>query len=301
MKKLKKGLLSFAITLISFTAYSQSGRDLRLNEIFTNPDSISANLTNEWGIRSGWFEIFNPSYKTIDIGGCYVTDDVNNPKKYRFPQGDAGTQIAPLQYLLIWTDGTASHGPLYTNFELNPNGGYLALYSNDGRSLIDKVEYPALAENTCYAIGENAEWVVSSELTPRLENFPSDEMSAPEKIKLHDPRGVIMTIITMSTVFILLIVLYICFKQLAKFFVKSSKKKAAAAHGVDIDNTKIQHVGEDTGDVYAAIALAIRLYQDDIHDVEDMVITIEREDKVYSPWSSKVHTLRQIPTVIKNK
>jgi Na+-transporting methylmalonyl-CoA/oxaloacetate decarboxylase gamma subunit len=167
--------------------------------------------------------------------------------------------------------------------------------------LVDRIEYPALEKNVSYAINSKNEWIVSQTLTPRLENFPTNAMTASEKLRLHDPRGAVISVIAMSVVFSLLIILFICFKQLAKFHVRTSRKKAAAAHGVDIDNQEIQHVGEETGDIYAAIALAIQLYQDDIHDLEDMVVTIEREDKIYSPWSSKVQTLRQIPTVIKNK
>ncbi len=41
-------------------------------------------------------------------------------------------------------------------------------------------------------------------------------------------------------------------------------------------------------DDYAAIAMAINLYLNDMHDDESLVITIDRERLLNSPWSSKI-------------
>jgi len=45
----------------------------------------------------------------------------------------------------------------------------------------------------------------------------------------------------------------------------------------------------------AAIALAIHMYLSDIHDQESFTITLKKVSKIYSPWSSKIYTLRQNP------
>ncbi len=45
----------------------------------------------------------------------------------------------------------------------------------------------------------------------------------------------------------------------------------------------------------AAIALAIHMYQNDLHDQESFTITLKKVSKIYSPWSSKIYTLRQNP------
>ncbi|MDR1348108.1 MAG: lamin tail domain-containing protein [Prevotellaceae bacterium] len=294
MKKIQKGFFLLALTVLSFASYAQTTFDLRLNELLSNNTD---NIVDDYGAHSTWIEIYNPTYGTVDIGGCYITDDENNPKKYRIPQGDVSTKIPPLQYLLIWADGIDYHGPLYTNFKLSANGGYLALYSNDGKTLIDQIKYPELESNVGYAKNGNAKWEKSNTVTPRLQNESYALESASEKLGKRDPFGIVISITAMSVVFVVLILLFFCFKQLAKFHIKTSKKKAAEAQGVEID--KVQYAGEETGDIYAAIALALKLYQDDIHDIEDMVITIEREDKMYSPWNSKVQTLRQTPVIIR--
>ena len=41
--------------------------------------------------------------------------------------------------------------------------------------------------------------------------------------------------------------------------------------------------------VYAAIAAAIYLYGEELHDVENTVLTINKVSRTYSPWSSKIH------------
>ncbi len=52
-----------------------------------------------------------------------------------------------------------------------------------------------------------------------------------------------------------------------------------------------------TGDeeVYAAIALALHLYFEELHDYERTVLTIKKVVKPYSPWSSKIYAMRSMP------
>ena len=65
---------------------------------------------------------------------------------------------------------------------------------------------------------------------------------------------------------------------------------ARAAGGVEIAD-----VSEASGEVFAAIATALHEAAEDVHDIEDTVLTIERVQRTYSPWSSKIYTLRKNP------
>lgn len=47
-----------------------------------------------------------------------------------------------------------------------------------------------------------------------------------------------------------------------------------------------------TGEATAAIAMALYLYLDEIHDEESGVLTIKRISLAYSPWSSKIYAVR---------
>jgi len=60
------------------------------------------------------------------------------------------------------------------------------------------------------------------------------------------------------------------------------------AHNPNV-NAEIQE------EIAAAIALAIHMYKSDLHDQESFTITLKKVSKIYSPWSSKIYTLRQNP------
>ncbi len=64
-------------------------------------------------------------------------------------------------------------------------------------------------------------------------------------------------------------------------------------------NLEERHTLMDGNDVEeetaAAIALAIHMYKTDLHDKESFTITLKKVSRIYSPWSSKIYTLRQNP------
>lgn len=57
--------------------------------------------------------------------------------------------------------------------------------------------------------------------------------------------------------------------------------------------TKSVSVDEVKGEIpsvdIVAIAMALHLYFDEVHDNESNVITIKRIERRYSPWSSKIY------------
>jgi len=63
-----------------------------------------------------------------------------------------------------------------------------------------------------------------------------------------------------------------------KFFGKKAKFPST-------DNDK----GEVPSADVVAIAMALHLYYDEVHDDESNVITIKRIERRYSPWSSKIY------------
>ncbi len=51
----------------------------------------------------------------------------------------------------------------------------------------------------------------------------------------------------------------------------------------------------DENEVAAVITAALKIYTSNLHDKESEVITIHKIKSVYSPWSSKIHGLTQLP------
>lgn len=101
-----------------------------------------------------------------------------------------------------------------------------------------------------------------------------------------------MSIIAMSVVFAGLILLYLSFRVIGIIAVSRSKSRAMKAQGVSSDSKKEVH--QSPGEVYAAIAMAMHEFQN-VHDVEDTVLTINKVKRAYSPWSSKIYGLRETP------
>jgi hypothetical protein len=51
----------------------------------------------------------------------------------------------------------------------------------------------------------------------------------------------------------------------------------------------------DSGEEIAAIAMA--LYEHlNVHDTENTILTINKVKRAYSPWSSKIYSMRQTPS-----
>ena len=137
----KIGVLLLFALLVSFGAKAQRATSMRINEVLViNED----NFVDDYGKRHAWIELFNNSAGSVNIAGCYLTNDKSNPKKYPIPKGDVLTVIPPRQHTLFWADGEPDRGTFHVNFTLDPSKeNYIALYDADGRTLIDEIVIPA--------------------------------------------------------------------------------------------------------------------------------------------------------------
>ena len=88
----------------------------------------------------------------------------------------------------------------------------------------------------------------------------------------------------------------ISFRIIGKVAVKLRKRNAMKAQNVtDKQEAKERGLGEAPGEVIAAISMALHEAQGADHDVEETILTISRVKRSYSPWSSKIYTLRETP------
>ena len=77
-----------------------------------------------------------------------------------------------------------------------------------------------------------------------------------------------------------------------KIFSFLTSKKVASTNQLLVQDKKN---GDVAGEKAAAIALAIHMYKQELHDIESLTITLKKVSRIYSPWSSKIYTLRQTP------
>lgn len=109
------------------------------------------------------------------------------------------------------------------------------------------------------------------------------------EMAVKDPHGAIITLVSVSVVFVALILLYFAYSFIGKLssgkislkLPKKAKKKAASAGvptGEEAAAIAMALDQEMNGEVYAAISLALHQYLNDtVHDNESYVITIKRK------------------------
>lgn len=115
----------------------------------------------------------------------------------------------------------------------------------------------------------------------------------------NDGYGIAITIIAMSIVLSALIILSILFLIFGKISASFQKERKRRAHGVSIEDAEDHHDELDSGEVIAAISMALAEHEGLGHDMEDTILTIRRMRKAYSPWNSKIYNLRAMPEHIK--
>ena len=77
--------------------------------------------------------------------------------------------------------------------------------------------------------------------------------------------------------------------KLDKYIKRQKKKKSPKA------SEPVKKLPETTEEIIAAIGLALSMHLQDVHDYEKTVITMQKVMRPYSPWSSKIYGLREIP------
>lgn len=279
-------------------AYSQSLSAIRINEVLVDNET---NFQDDYGNRGAWIEIYNASSATIDVKGCFLTNDPNNLKKYPIPSGDVDTQIPPRQHRLFWADSRQERGTFHTSFSLEKSDKdqFVAFVASDGVTILDEVVVPAgLPQDKSYArsldgvgaLGDSSAWMISEVVTPLANNKVLDSNKKIETLKQQDSFGVVMTITAMLVVFCGLALLFICYKLLGMLVVRVSQSNAQKETKAKFSSNAASE--PLVGDVSAAICLALSQLQEEQHDEEWGIITIHRTERKYSPWSSKIYNMR---------
>ena len=297
----RAALLLAVASALPHALTAQSVSSVRINEVL--PHNVS-NYEDNYGVRHAWIELYNSSAGTVNVGGCYLTNDPADLKKYPIPKGDIGTIIKPYQQILFWADSIPLRGTFHTNFLLKPGeDNFVALVSNDGTTIIDSLTVPASvpADYSFARVtdgkglpGDAAAWHATQHTTPGANNLVLNSNQNIDRLKTHDSVGIIMTITAMLVVFFGLALLYLCYRLIGIAAVKISGHKSRKDAIVKGKTERPQEaMGLISGDVAAAIGLALHQMQEESHDAEWGVITIRRMERRFSTsWNSRLRTLR---------
>lgn len=305
MKKRILTLLLVALTCAG-AVMAQGRRGLRINEVMIQNDSTS--VVDDFGRYNAWVELFNSTFGPLEISSVFLTNDRNNNTLYPVPLGDVNTEIPARQHVLFWADGEPNKGTFHMNFTFTPGqDNYIAIYDANGLSLIDEIVVPGdLKPGQSYArkvdgeggVGEADAWEVrdgsdAKYITPSSNNIIKSTNSKVDMFAEEDPRGGGMAVMAMCIMFTALLVLAICFYIINKIGASISRSRKIKALAEN-DEVEEHHKEQDSGEVIAAIAAALAEHLD-AHDRENTVLTINKVRRAYSPWSSKIYGLRELP------
>ena len=325
MKSIYKYIFTVVALFAVTASFGQSVHDLRLNEMMIKNED---NYADEYGRHVPWVEIFNTAYNTVNITGCYLTDDTtglaNASKKggvipahwYRIPT-DQKMYMPQRSFLIFYLDDSPLYGPYHASFSPEKSKThYIALISSNGKELLDLVEYPVELRDTSRTYGylldgvrdpkafkqgkrQEGELDYLGEFTPASSNETGAKISKQDKLKRDDPYGIGMAIISMAVVFTALIMIYIMlkiFNYVSRRSTQKSKAKTAATPAAAV----AAKAGDEKDDIVdgptcAAIGTALHLHFGSMHDEESEIITINMPSKHYSPWAQKELTMKRNP------
>ena len=88
-------------------------------------------MTDDRGRYSDWIELHNPTDTPISLAGYTLTDDPDEPAKWRLPF----TTLAPGPFWWCGRPGTGrvTSAGWHTNFQLSGGGEYVGLFGPDGQ------------------------------------------------------------------------------------------------------------------------------------------------------------------------
>lgn len=306
MNKFGLLLCTLLMTGIS-TMFGQIEKSIKLNEVMTNN---TASMQDEYGRCKAWVEIANVSHTTYNIRGMFLTTDrsvldpdMSVPERIKrmsiIPNGEPRTNLGARQHLIFFCNSRPAQGALHLSVNVDPEKPtWIALYNGNATQLIDSVTIPVMKENQSFARQHDgsALWQVkpADAVTPGISNYIQVSETKIAKLKREDPHGFGISVLAMGIVFFCLALLFVFFtlfgllmshrstaKKVAgiqplKAGVKTVEKTAELGRKTSIilqDGLKSKGIDKE---IYiAVIAMAIKQYQNNVHDIESGVITIK--------------------------
>lgn len=290
----------------SINVFAQGAKNIKINEVMTHNAS---SIEDGYGQREAWIELCNVSYTTQNVRGMFITTnkavlnkDLSVPERQKMmsiiPSNDERTSLHGQQFLTFFFNSNPNKSTLHIDAKTEPGKPlWVALYDGNGVNLIDSVTIPALAPDCSYARKDNGsdEWEVRTpeNVTPNITNvaFVNSKIANTKK---NDPYGFAITILAMGTVFFCLVLLYIFFRLMGIFmdhqntakkiankqpFKPVTKTVKAVDDVIDTSATLLKDglktKGIDKKIYIAVISMALKQYQDDVHDTESGIITIK--------------------------
>lgn len=114
-----------------------------------------------------------------------------------------------------------------------------------------------------------------------------------DRIQESDPVGIGLTVVAVAVVFLALLFISLILKGYGKLIISTQDRKAKKAANTSNQVVSSPSASQTSGEIYAAIATAIYLFNEEMHDEEDTVITIQKVERAWTPWNAKYYNMNR--------
>ena len=158
-----------------------SSENIIINEIMAQNIDVYLDPNQNFG---SWVELYNPTDRSVNLEGLYVTDDRNNLKKHKLVKGygtltAGGYAILNFDHHEVWTPMSYRQ----IDDKLDCDGGTIII--SDGTTVFAEQEYPASIGRISYARTTDGgdKWGYTGNPTPAKSNaesaFANEQLEAP--------------------------------------------------------------------------------------------------------------------------
>ncbi len=158
------------LTVAAFSTKSIFAQTVKINEFMA---SNSTTIADPYGDYEDWIELYNYGTDTVDVGGLFITDKLDQPMRHRIPAGYEETKIPPQGFLLLWaSNDTLKNGLFDLDFRLSMSGEAVGLFALDGATPIDTIVFGQQVTDISYGRYPDGSdnWVFFNFPTPGTSN-----------------------------------------------------------------------------------------------------------------------------------
>jgi hypothetical protein len=152
---------------------------LYINEFLASNQGITR---DEFGEYDDWAEVYNASDEPVWLADYFLSDNMGNPGKYRFPE----MYIEPEGFFLVWLDDDTDQGPKHASFKISKDGEMLRLSEgpSQGFALVDSITFGLQEPNISWgrALDGGPDWISFPAPTPQYSNLLTalEDIPAPD-------------------------------------------------------------------------------------------------------------------------
>jgi hypothetical protein len=154
--------------------------ELVLSEIASvNPGGGPRAARDDHGDYDDWIELYNAADHPVDLAGLQISDNADNPARWRIPE-DPAFEVHAKSYVLLFADGETFQGSAHLPFGLARAGESLVVSTISGEKIAGTT-FPEMRGGQSWAAGEGGAFALCETPTPGAANLCEDVTPPPKK------------------------------------------------------------------------------------------------------------------------